>query len=73
MSSERYASETADDCNVISSVVPPADIMYLINSDVMLENANNERNRCDPAMPDTPKEACGTARGVDPISWHAAC
>ncbi len=61
---KRQPAEPRDDRHIESEVVPPAGIVSLIDSNIVVKNANNERNWSNPAMPDAGEEICLPLRRI---------
>ena len=50
------ATEPADNGHIVTEVVPPASIEWLVDSYTGFEDAYDQGNRGDPPMPDTHEE-----------------
>ena len=63
-SREGDATEPGNHRNVESEVVPPAGVVWFVDSDAVFEQTDNERDRSDPSMPDACEEACRLLRRI---------
>ena len=60
-SCQRHAAEAGDHGDIKAEVIPPAGVDLLIDVDVWFEQADDQRNRRDPAVPDAGEEVGGLA------------
>ena len=65
------SSKACNDRNVEPKVVPPACIVYFINSDIGLKEAPNQRYRSNPSVPYTPEKTGRIFWGVSSSTGNA--
>ncbi len=72
MPEQRQPAEAADDRDVESEIVQPAVVEDLIQPDILLEDAHDQRDWRHPAVPDAPEEPGRPLGGVGAVPGNAA-
>ena len=68
---DRQAAKARYDCHIEARIVPPPGIVHFIDSDFAIENADNQRYRSNPAMPDPCEEVCRPIYRIFPVARQA--